>query len=139
MFMNAQIKVPSRSSAAFRSPLNRLAACTLLAAGLFVVSSAFAPKAHADGLTCTVTAVWYDQASNNSPRLQLFCAESSTPFVSFVTNTDTHCSSSNKTIDTLKVWASLASANQLAGHKIFIDFNPIGTCSFQTINNARSG
>ena len=49
------------------------------------------------------------------------------------------CPGRNKSLDVIKVWTSMATAYQLAGRKIFMDFtDPAGNCNIKTINNLRS-
>jgi hypothetical protein len=114
----------------------KLVASVLALGALFAVTS-LARDAHAgiNGINCTLTNVWYDQYSGG--RLRLFCAEDTTN-AGFIANLNEPACNANRSLDTLKVWASMATAYQLANHKIFIEFNDAFTgCNIHTINNFR--
>jgi hypothetical protein len=123
-------------------------ATLVMAAGAFFGITAHEHTAEASlGTLCTVTVVWFDQGPNSSGQsiagqLKVFCAEDTTgPFFAF-TN-EPLCSTVNRNLDTLKIWSSMATGFQLAGRKIFIDYNPSnpapGACGVKTINHIRTG
>jgi hypothetical protein len=109
--------------------------------GLFLGLAAFSADAKADLIDCQISATWYDDYTGG--RLMMFCnGNLATQFIA--NHAEPACGGgSNKSLDTLKVWASMSSAFQLANHHVIIDFNQpfAGTgpsCNIRTINNIRS-
>ena len=116
---------------------------------LFVGALALSTEAKADLIDCLISAVWYDDYTGG--RLALFCNNDLTFLHGFFTNlAEPACMGSNsptnnnRSLDTIKVWASMSTAFQLASHHVIIDFNPAQDgsaghlCTIKTINNIRS-
>ncbi len=141
MNQETDVCVRDTSSSAARNPPKTKLAALLMAAGAFLTISMADSTAHADidGVNCTITNVWYDQFKGG--RLILFCNGETNLALGYYAYLSEPACTQDRSFDTLKVWTSMATAYQLAGHKIFIEFNkpntPGNSCGNRTINNFR--
>ena len=110
----------------------------LLGVGAFLVICAADGQAKAGSVNCNISIVWFDDYSGG--RLAIFCNGEFNMANAIIANVnETLCPGRNKSLDVIKVWTSMATAYQLAGRKIFMDFtDPAGSCNIKTINNLRS-